>query len=259
MIEKFNYFSYSDLFWIRFNPHLIAFGFKGLPEDVHFTIGFDGRSPDINIHLTKNTTDNKDKPHIKIVVINKELLKEEVMNIFHSIFRYFFKPLNIDDLGSDDVKFISFNDILGDETSSIIETEFINFLLSNSKIKQKKKVKLNEGLDSKLMELSSSESFQEPLISKMVDFQLASDKSKEGGLIICNEEVITALKINEHWYSISKNFEPIDFLYHLLGKQLTRDIKWKTKRALVNIKSASTYSDTDHLNKPIRLVRKKMV
>ncbi len=74
-ISTFDYFSINKKFWIKLSNRLISFGCDALPNNVHFTIGFDERSPDINFHITKNTSDAKNKPQIKIFVTNKKELE----------------------------------------------------------------------------------------------------------------------------------------------------------------------------------------
>src|ERR1700743_1741142 len=76
MNTTINHISFEDSLWIKFSEELISFGHKGLPSDVHFTISFDPRNEDINFHITRNVSNQLNKPKITIACIHKELFKE---------------------------------------------------------------------------------------------------------------------------------------------------------------------------------------
>ena len=59
--KKINRFKIKGLGWVQLNPHLLSFGHKNLPKDVHFTISWNGEK-DIDFHLTRNVFNKDDKP-----------------------------------------------------------------------------------------------------------------------------------------------------------------------------------------------------
>ena len=73
--KKINWFKIKGLGWVQINPHLLSFGYKSLPKDVHFTISWNGEKY-IDLHLTRNVSDKDDKPCIPILKIEQEEMEE---------------------------------------------------------------------------------------------------------------------------------------------------------------------------------------
>lgn len=136
MIDSIDHFSINDNFWIQFKSHLISFGFKRLPKDIHFTIGFDQSSPDANIHLTKNHSDPKDKPKIKLIIIDKKVLEEITPSLFTSILNYILRPLEMRQIQKEmkgEIGFISFDKRQNSEIK--IESKLIELFKGHHEIK----------------------------------------------------------------------------------------------------------------------------
>jgi hypothetical protein len=95
MIKNINHIAFNDLFWFQIKPHLISFGFQGLPSDTHFTIGFDPRSSDINLHITKNVKDYKNKPKITVAKIDKTILEEDLEILLIKLLNKLMHPFDI--------------------------------------------------------------------------------------------------------------------------------------------------------------------
>ena len=141
---KLDYFKIENFGWINIRPHLISFGLNLLPDDIHFTIGFDERTSDINLHLTKNVSDKNNKPQIKIIVIEKKLFEEIIPEITLNLLYSFLTPISIDELKTkyDEIGFLSFDKLDNFEGYSF--NELLENYKENLKIERKKKLKIKK-------------------------------------------------------------------------------------------------------------------
>lgn len=144
MKKIINNVSINNDFWIQIKTNLISFRFKGLPKGVHFTIGFDERSSDVNFHVTNNHSNPDNKPQIKIVKIDKSHLEEIAPSFLISLLSLVLQPFSFNDLEKnekDEFNFIPFEDIETPELSSLFEQGLIDSFKDKSRFKKKNKVK----------------------------------------------------------------------------------------------------------------------
>ena len=258
MAETIDYISINDIFWIQFKSHLVSFGFKGLPDGTHFTIGFDERSPDINFHVTKNATNPKDKPQIKIIVIDKQILEEVAPSLTLSMLNKILEPLDMKELKAKydyDLGFISFDRLQNSEASSLTEQRLIDSFKDISRFRRKTQLKVEGDIEKRIESFATSEHLQQALLDNIVELSDEFEKYVEGGMILTEDNALQVIRINERWYSIRTDIKPFDILCAFVNPRLARHLVWNTKRALVAVKHSKKYSDTENLNKPIRLIR----
>lgn len=260
MTATIDHISINDIFWIQFKSHLISFGFKGLPEDTHFTVGFDDRSPDINFHVTKNSVDPKDKPQIKIVIIDKQLLEEDTPPLTLAMLNKMLKPLNMEELKAKydyDLGFISFDSLQNSEASSLTKQRLIDSFKDISRFRRRTRLKVEGDIDMRLESFATSKELQKSILGNIVELSEEFEKNVEGGMVLTEDNTLQVIRINERWFKIRTDIKPFDLLCAFVNPQLAKHLIWQTKRALIAVKNASKYSDTAHLNKPIRLVRQQ--
>ena len=258
MAKKIDHISINDTFWIQFKSHLVTFGFKGLPHRTHFTISFDERSTDINIHVTKNATDPKDKPQIKIVVIAKQHLEENASALTFSMLNKMLKPLDMKELRAKynyDLGFISFDSLQNSEASSLTKQRLIDSFKDISRFRRKTRLKVEGDIEKQFESFATSEKLQQTLLDNIVELSDEFEKNVEGGIVLTEDNTLQVIRINERWFTIRTDISPFDIFCAFVNPKLARHLVWKTKRALVAVKHAKKYSDTENLNKPIRLVR----
>lgn len=256
MSKIIDHISINDKFWIQFKDHLVSFGFKGLPECTHFTISFDDRIPDINFHVTKNAFDPNDKPHIKIVVIDKQHFQESFQYLILSLFQKVLEPFDINELKSKyeyELGFISFDKLQNNGSNALTEQHLIDCFKDISRLRRKSGLKIEGDIEERLQNLLTSEQIHDMLADIIVELPDEFEKDIEGGLLIMEDNTRYVMKIKESWFTINADLKPNDILYAFIDPQLARQILWKTKRALVAMKHATKYSDTESFNKPIRL------
>ena len=256
MDKVINYISINGVFWIQIKSHLISFGFEGIPKDVHFTIGFDGRSPDFNFHVTKNVIDTNNKPQIKIIEINKKLLENTIPFFTLSLLNFILQEFNIDEMKNKfDYKlgFISFDNLLQNNIKSTIEKELIDSFKDISRIKKKSRLIVKGDIELGLETYANSKEVQDSLENCIIDLSSEFMNPIEGGIILTRENALQVIRINNKWFTIRKGFKIIDLLKIFVDPFLAKQLVWKTKRAMIIVKNANSYTDIKHFNKPIRL------
>jgi len=260
MTKDIDHISINDIFWFQFKSHLFSFGFKGLPDNVHFTIGFDHRSPDINLHITKNVGDSTYKPKITIVCINKNLLEEIVPSLSLAMLNKFLQPIDLDELKSKydyDLGFISFESFEHSDTYSLTEQKLIDSFKDISKFKRKTRLKIEGDIEKRLEFFSTSEDLQAAIFNNMVRLTTEFQKPVDGGMIISDDTVLQVIRFNDKWFTLRTELKSFDLLTTFINPKLAKHLIWKTMRALVTIKYAETFADTKKINKPVRLIQEE--
>ena len=255
--QKIDYISINDLFWVQIKPHLISFGFKGLSENIHFTIGFDERSPDINLHITKNTSNQNNKPHIKIVVIEKKIVQEIENSLLFSILNMILEPIDLDELQSNydfELGYLPYDKIENSEATVATKQRLISNFKKMSKIKRKSRLKIQGNIEEPFENLIYSTEFQQTILDNIEGITDNEKASLGGGILLFNDSVLNVIRINDDWYKLRTNLALFDWLCAFVNPELAQHIINKTKQALEAIKNADSYSDTENLNSPIRLV-----
>lgn len=257
MPQSFDYISINDCFWIQFKEHLISFGFKGLPDNIHFTIGFDKRSLDINFHVTKNSFASEDKPQIKILVIEKALLKRNMSTLFNTLFNTLLVPINIEELKAKydyDLGFLSFNKLKSQSISFFMQQQIIDSFKDISSLKRKTRLKIKGDIEKKFESLLTSDVLKQVILQNIDNLPGKFKKNIQGGIIITKDNAIQVLIFNGKCFEIKQKITPMDILLSFINPQLAKQLIEKTKRALISVKCATGYSEIENLNNPLRLV-----
>jgi hypothetical protein len=258
MTKTIDHFSINDLFWVQIKEHLISFGFKGLPTDTHFTIGFDDRSPDINLHITKNTAAPSNKPKITIVTIDKTLLEQDINSLALKLLNKVLQPFDINEHKNKydyNLGFVSFENIQNSSSASITEQGLIDSFKDISQIKSKTRLKIKGDIESRLENFAKSEVIQSTILDNIIELTDEFITLADGGMIISEENTVQVIRFNGKWFTLRTDLKPMDFVTILVNSDLAKLLYYKTKRALIIVKNSNTFDDTRQLNKPIRLVR----
>ncbi|MEX0609708.1 MAG: hypothetical protein WD016_03125 [Balneolaceae bacterium] len=260
MSKNIDHISINDLFWIQIKSHLISFGFKGLPKGVHYTIGFDSRTQDVNLHVTKNHSDPKDKPQLKIVVIDKKLLEEIAPSLALSMLNLILKPLKIETLKTDQNKrlsFISFDKLQNSKLSLSTEQQLTDSFKDIIRFRKKTRLKIKGNIEQRVEKFALSEDLLESFIESLEELDLSKESSKnvEGGIILTDNSTINVIRVNNEWYTFTPEMSLLEFFSAFVNPRLARHLIWKTKRAIIHIKNTKNYSDTEEINTPIRLIK----
>lgn len=253
-----DHISINDDFWIQLKEHLISFGFGGLPKGIHLTIAFNDNSPDINFHISKNTEQQTKKPQICIAIIDKKLLEELLPALTLSMLNKVLKPVNIEEIKTkfgNELGFISFDEMEKSETYSLTEQKLVDSFKDISKFRRKTRLKIEGDIEKQLENFATSEELYATLQNNIVDLSPEFNKPVEGGIILSEENALTVIRINKKWFSIKTKLRSVDLMTAFVNPELAKRLIRKTKRAIVRVKNAKTFEDTEPFNKPIRLVK----
>lgn len=250
----------NDLLWMTIQSHLISFRWKGLPDDVHFTIAFNENSPNINFHITKNVNGVpfEDKPRIEIVKISKSDLNEVIPHLIPSIILKLITPFDFEDFQkkvSTEIKFLPYEALEKDDVSEKSETLLIETFKTISKIEKRTRLKIDGDFEGKFIELSSSKSLLE-IINQNTEAILNNSIKSTGGLLrIDKDKMIPLIRIEDRWFSINTDIQLMDILKVIVPSPLARHLKKYTKYSLVHMRKASTNKDVEKFNQPITLYK----
>lgn len=259
MIENVNHISINDLFWVQFKSYLVSFGHTELPPDVHFTIVFDEKLPDVNIHVTRNVSDPTNKPKIRIVEINKELLISLLPAWNQACLKSILKPIDLSALKSKSNGLVGFipNDRLKG-AHPIIEKNLKNHFENNISFKKRKtQIKIDGDLEKQIELFSASEEVQNAILNRMILLPKKYRKALDSGLIVAKEEMFHTIRVGDKWYRIEPPKELFDLLTIVMKPELANTIIAKMKDALEKIKTSNSYAETKHLDIPVRIILKK--
>ncbi len=256
-MSAINNFSVNDDFWVHIKPHLVSFGFKWLPDNVHFTMVFDENKKDINFHVTKNTTGNLPKPQIKILRIDRVFFNSDIEWAAFLLLDKFLAIVDIEELinqSQDKLYFLPFDNLNGSEK---VETKLIGDINTISKYKRNKtRLKLAGDVTATIKNFASSGDMRVIMLDNLIEVKSKSNIVGERGMIISGDNSISLIKINDEWYTFRMDLKPIDLLSAFIRLKNAKQLYWKTMRAIAATKLAQTYQEIEHLNKPFRLTRK---
>jgi len=259
MLNSFNNLSLNDDFWIQIKGHLISFGFKGLPKDVHFTIFFGKNSPAYNFHVTKNISDTLLKPRIGILTIERKVLDEVSPASFQRLMYKLLQPIDLDELirnSKGNISFLSFDSLKNTPFSNEVEERFTKGIKEISRIRKKKRIKIEGNIGEHLEKTFLREKFSDDISNYLQETPTVFDPKAESYLVQIGKETIPCFRINDKWYKFSfDDFKPMDILTGFVRPELARMIIWRTKRAIVLLKYANFYGDVEYLHKPLKLTR----
>lgn len=240
--------------------HLISFRWKGLPDDVHFTIAFNENSPNINFHITKNVNgvSFEDKPKIEIVKIPKSDLNDVIPHLIPAIILKLIAPFDLEDFqkkNSSEIKFLPYEALEKHDVSEKSETLLIETFKTISKIEKRTRLKIDGDFESKFIELSTSESLLE-ILNQNTEAILNNNIETTGGLLRIDEDkMIPLIRIEGRWFSINTNIQLMDILKAIVPLPLAIHLKKYTKYSLAHIRKATTKKDVEQFNHPITLYK----
>jgi hypothetical protein len=247
----------NDWFWVKFGTGFVSFGYKGLPDDVHFTLSLSEKADDYNIHLTRNIgTDPRNKPKIEIVRINKKILEKigpySALNLIYT----FLKPLDVNPIikSKRKTKFISIESLESGPRAKELESHVIESFKPISKIKSKGRFRIEGPLESVFENVLQNEQYLDSIFDSCVDFKDIIDQPTRGGMLMYSKKSIPILKINNEWFEFSPEVNPMELLSSIVGDDWANAISDYTKLSLDHITAAKDYEETKPWNTPIILV-----
>lgn len=237
-----NTFSFRNLFWIQFHENRISIGNRFLPSNVHFTIAYNEQSPDVNFHISKNTSDENNKPKIEIVRISKKLLEALMPDLVFRIIGNILIPITLSEVELDEAYFVSEKDISQDGEKIIRST----FTPDDYRIK-KKKVSVNANLEEKILQFVENPEIQTLHLSKLKSVK-DTVKALEGGVLTIGSKSYAAIYLLGNWYTIRQDHTLSTLFRGIVQEHTLCNIQRHFRRSLALIRHMETKADSEQQN-----------
>lgn len=258
---EINKISIDGKFWVQLQPHLLSFGWEGMPKDVHYTIAFNEHSPMINLHVTKNVTLENDerKPYIRIVQISKEDLTRVSDSITKRMMGLIMEPYDIVEFKRkhrSQVGFLSFSSLQEGEVSKVVEMKLVNAFKPITK-RQGKRLKFQNKIAEQLESFATEKGLMKRMFREIRPLRAKPKSWIEAGMLIGKHECVTVIRIIDKWYKIREHNSIRGMIKHLTNDKIAEVLTKKTKYALAKIRHANTYQQVAHHDKPVTLFFKR--
>jgi hypothetical protein len=247
----FNHLSVEGLFWAKITHNQIGFGLNNLPENVHFTIAFNASSPDINLHVTKNTR-NESKPKVEIFRIDKKLLEELALGITKRLMFSLLEPFDVANLIG--TEYISFTKAEQSDAHPEVERLVKERFKSITKIKQKTRVKVGS-IEEAFPDFPESEKIIGYFNNSTYALPEKPTLSAEVGMLMGEQQVLI-IGLEGKWYKYKTDLQIRELLTGVFGEELSKQLILRTKKAIVRVRNAESYLDTQVHDNHFRLVKR---
>jgi hypothetical protein len=251
-MEQLNSFSLNDDFWIRFQEHCISFRYKKLPIDVHFTIAFNSNSPDINLHISKNTASQNNKPKIEILRIKKQILIEDAEILASKIFHAIFEKIG-DSFEENGVYYLPINQNDA-KKQKIVSNKLKDKFQDIIRIKQKKRLKIDGDIKNKLQEFSEDKDIQKKILEDIIELTQEQNSNLEAGIILNNKGETPIINFYGNFYRI-RILSETELLGIFLSPNIVNSFFQKVEDAIKLIDTLETWEDAKLYNDPFILER----
>lgn len=247
------------MFWIRCAEKLISFSLPQLPKDVHFSISYEDRSPDINFHVTRNTSEDKNKPKIEVLRIDKQLFQALIPYITDSMLNQIFIPVKFkswekkSNYHYDEIFYIPLNSFSPRE-NSLVEATFKDYLSDKIRIKNKT-LKLSGDIEAALQKL-----VHHPVLKGLIKRnnwrRLPRHFQENPSLIYISSRKFSGIGFyfNGQLYSFREGVSLEELLSPNMVAGLVKTITFKTYMAIARVSKANSYDDTRPFNNSMRLI-----
>ncbi|GAC1314271.1 MAG: hypothetical protein NVSMB24_38700 [Mucilaginibacter sp.] len=258
-------FDGGDFIW--FQPYCISFRFKGLfnqelPKSIHFTLAYNEGSPDINLHVTNNLSDEYDKPKVVIADVNKKILKERAEAFGGEMLRLFLEPVNFQVMQKrpkwgrhQQTTFLSFDDLekaslTGDYRDGFYQTLKQHFPQKKGKGRYRMMPSLPRGLK----KWAKSNWNQQIIRDHLKPFHLsAGSVTQQAGYFRSTAYSGLAILYNGIVYRIRNDITPRQLAEAFLGVPVVEQLLQQIRMAIAITDDAENYSQTHNIMQPIRL------
>lgn len=242
--EKKASLSINGIFWIQVSQERVSIASNYIDKEIHATIAFNKSSADINLHLTRNINTIEGKPKIELIRLSKkdfeQLIEPLAFTYISSIIEYF-------DIHVIDYKkgyFLPHNEQASEQDAEMFAEEFKDDL----QIKRRSRVKINTNVVEKFKDVSQNDTFKQRYLSRLKEFCPNCDKC---GTLHLEGESFFLLKINNLWYKIKNDLDPLTILKKFMDEMSINYLIDYIKNSSDIIKTLNNYKEAKSFNKPL--------
>jgi hypothetical protein len=249
--------SISELFWVQYKNNRISFRIESLPGDVHFTISWHENSSNINLHITKNTADENNKPKIVIAEIDKKAANELMTFVPACIFNHLYTPIsfkNYSRKSRKNIRLCFFDDIEKHPNRAVIEKKATQLFDRASTIKRKK-LSLSAGFGNDFIPLLRSVEMRSLLVNNVRNYTIKSFQSTvaRAGILFLGDKSLQFISINGKCFTLRQKLTIHSLLTSFMKPELASGMIAKVEEAIILLHDAQTLNDTAIYSNPYQL------
>jgi hypothetical protein len=248
----------NDWFWVQFQKTFTSFRFKGLPEDVHFTLAYNETSPELNLHLTRNTGSPTDKPKIEIIRMNKKELERMAPYAYLNFLNLSLKPFNLKKLIKKSkkkaIKFIPIETLETGKCAVDLQNHLFDGFKPLARVQKKRRLKIEGAIEDKAMELIASDTMIGNMKRATLNFKYHHFKNAKGGIFRIKGKTKALLRVQDRWFEYSNNAKPLDLVTAVVGRECALYLKRYVRESIVRIRKASNFDETRKWSNPLFLI-----
>jgi hypothetical protein len=240
-------------FWFRFNENAVSFGSSMLPKEMHYTISYHPNDSFINLHVTKNTNDQKNKPQIKIVRISKEDAIKYTDNITRRLLGNMLKPFDITEFkrrNRNKIRFLPFDALKDSPDGKVLEGKLTEAFMPITN-KKKSRVKIKGNIGETLENLATSKEYLKRIGKNIRPIPKRHKTLVEGGTLVSRNESISVIRRGDQWFEVLTQNQFSSLIEIITTKDISRVVLGRAKMAMVKLREAKVYQDVEKYNKSV--------
>jgi len=256
MVNHLSRIQLEKIFDLFLRKGQVFFRLGQLPMDIHYTLVYNEKYDDINLHLTRNVSDQNNKPHIKIFKIKRQLFLNNIEAFVENLIYTCLKPIDMAEFGKDndyEVGFISFDDLNNSDLEKSFRKDAAIAIAPYLKKKGNRELKILDGFQEDLFKIAIGKDFQDKIYDLMQPVADSYDTIIEGGVIVTNTSANTVVRIKGQWYFLRTDMTPFQMLRSIVNRRTAYHLICKWEDAVERIVTANSFSDTELYNNPCQL------
>jgi hypothetical protein len=253
--SKLNKLVMEDVCMIRVSKNVTSFWFKGLPEELHFSISH--RPGDLcwNLHLTKNVINSKNKPKITVCKIRTQDLTTDFENICRYFMSQILEPIPMHRNRRKEAGYlIKQEDLNNRKTFRRFHKGMKSAFQKCSKWVGKKQFRILQNAEAEMTAWASSRENQQRILSGLKRIPRRFSKRNKGGILITQKETTALIMTNGKLYRIKEAKAIQDIFLSLISPELLRQLHAKILFAIPRVIAATSYKQVERWNNPVEVI-----
>ena len=261
-MQDLNFISFADKMQIHFSKDRLSFGLTTFQSDIHFTLAFNSKSPDVNFHVSRNIGEPGTKPKSEVIRMRKEIAVQLIEDLSKFLLNHVLEPLDVEILQKENIELLRFIKDTDAQTTKFyhsVNEQFSQVIFNIAKEKRKGRFYVKDGVEEDLGKLSPDESSFIEYYFSGAKLSEVSSQVVESGTMITDKEFFSVINFYGKYYLPKNNIDIIALIKVFLKPKLSLQIMYRFKRAVVAVRNANTFNEIRHLNKPVIIVKNKQI
>jgi len=257
VITDINHISFEGTFRIWFEEHCTGIWWEGLPADVHFTLSHRPQDDFVNLHVTRNLGNPRNKPKIEIARLNKDACLK-MLEAFNIVFlQQGWKKLALDlskirHKKSSVHYFLPLDELQNHKRFFKLRQGMVHAFRKSSKVKQKRRLKIFKSIEQEMEQLTRDPALQKNIYKSFRKLPLWWGSKPQAGIFVSDEYTGCVIITSEGVFEINRSALP-EIISRLIQPELYADFLKFIPFAIQQVSVAQTYQDTEHLDHPFPL------